>query len=202
MEKDANGTITVSELGKPRRYITDHDADGKGVFNKSFEEDIGSTVLPGILLYDTFLQTQTPIQMNNGEDLKNMKAAQPHAGLVADGTTVVRFVDFMPGTPAIYHRTASVDFAVLISGELELLLDSGEKRLLKPGDHVVQRGTKHAWLNPHPTAVARAFFVQSSSAPLVIEGEELGESIEWPEEIQKQLEQQAAQAAQTQEAQK
>lgn len=81
MEQDANGTITVSELGRPRRYITDHDANGKGVFNSSFEEDVGSTVLPGILLYDTFLQTQNPIQMNDGQDLKNMRAAEPHAGL-------------------------------------------------------------------------------------------------------------------------
>ncbi|KAK6062733.1 cupin domain protein [Seiridium cupressi] len=182
MEKDANGTMTVSELGRPKRYITDHDGEGKGVFNTGFEEDVSSTVLPGILLYDTFLQTQTPIQMNGGADLKAMKEQPPHAGLLEDGTTVARFVDFLPGAPAVHHRTASIDFAVLISGELELLLDSGESRLLKPGDHVVQRGTKHAWRNVHPTDTARVFFVQSSSEPLVIKGEKLGESIEWPEE--------------------
>lgn len=187
MEKDANGTIIVSELGKPKRYITDHDGEGKGVFNTTFEENVTSTVLPGILLYDTFLQTQNPIQMNHGADLDAMKGQPPHDGLLAEGTTVARFVDFLPGTPAIFHRTASIDFAVLISGELELLLDSGESRLLKPGDHVVQRGTRHAWRNVHPTNVARCFFVQSSSKPLVIKGEELGESIEWPEEIKAKL---------------
>lgn len=53
MEKDANRTIIVSELCKPKRYITDHNEHGQGVFSNEFEEDFSSTVLPGILPYDT-----------------------------------------------------------------------------------------------------------------------------------------------------
>jgi quercetin dioxygenase-like cupin family protein len=45
------------------------------------------------------------------------------------------------------HKTSSVDYIILISGEVDLLLDAGEARGLKPGDVVVQRGTNHAWVN-------------------------------------------------------
>jgi len=45
------------------------------------------------------------------------------------------------------HKTASVDYIILISGEVDLLLDAGEAKALKPGDVVVQRGTNHAWVN-------------------------------------------------------
>ena len=45
------------------------------------------------------------------------------------------------------HKTSSVDYIILISGEVNLLVDAGEARALKPGDVVVQRGTNHAWVN-------------------------------------------------------
>lgn len=45
------------------------------------------------------------------------------------------------------HRTASVDYDIVVSGELWLELDDGEIRHLKPGDIVVQNGTRHAWRN-------------------------------------------------------
>jgi mannose-6-phosphate isomerase-like protein (cupin superfamily) len=46
----------------------------------------------------------------------------------------------------LMHRTESVDFGILIDGELTLILDDSELQL-KPGDIVVQRGTNHAWSN-------------------------------------------------------
>lgn len=45
------------------------------------------------------------------------------------------------------HKTDSVDYIILISGEVDLLLDAGEAKGLKPGDVVIQRGTNHAWVN-------------------------------------------------------
>lgn len=45
------------------------------------------------------------------------------------------------------HKTSSVDYIILISGEVTLLLDAGEAKGLKPGDVVIQRGTNHAWVN-------------------------------------------------------
>lgn len=181
MEKDENGKVTVSELGKPTRYVTDHNTEGKAVFSDAFDDNVSSTVLPGILLYDSYISPTHPIQMNDGADLKVAKEPPQSMSLCPEGKTVARFVDFLPGTPGVWHRTISLDYGVLLSGELELLLDSGESRLLKPGDLVVQRGTEHAWRNPHATQTARAFFVQASSEPLVFKGEKLNEHADWPE---------------------
>lgn len=45
------------------------------------------------------------------------------------------------------HKTETLDAIVLIRGEVDLLLDDGEARALKPGDVVIQRATNHAWVN-------------------------------------------------------
>lgn len=45
------------------------------------------------------------------------------------------------------HKTKSVDYIILIKGEVDLLVDDGEAKSLKPGDVVIQRGTNHAWVN-------------------------------------------------------
>ncbi|KAH7392865.1 hypothetical protein BKA66DRAFT_439000 [Pyrenochaeta sp. MPI-SDFR-AT-0127] len=45
------------------------------------------------------------------------------------------------------HVTPSIDFGIMISGEIVLILDSGEERTLKPGDIYVQKAANHAWEN-------------------------------------------------------
>lgn len=45
------------------------------------------------------------------------------------------------------HKTQTLDVIVLVRGEVDLLLDDGEARSLKPGDVVIQRATNHAWIN-------------------------------------------------------
>jgi len=45
------------------------------------------------------------------------------------------------------HKTKSVDYIIIIKGEVDMLVDDGEARSLKPGDVVIQRGTNHAWIN-------------------------------------------------------
>jgi mannose-6-phosphate isomerase-like protein (cupin superfamily) len=62
-----------------------------------------------------------------------------------------------PARHAFMHRTASVDYAIVMSGEIDMLLDVGEVHL-KAGDIVVQQGTNHAWVN-NSHAVCRIAFV-------------------------------------------
>ncbi|MBR0946576.1 MULTISPECIES: cupin domain-containing protein [Bradyrhizobium] len=54
---------------------------------------------------------------------------------------------FEPDSPGM-HTTDSVDYGILIEGEISLELDDGKTVALKPGDVVVQNGTRHAWRNP------------------------------------------------------
>ena len=45
------------------------------------------------------------------------------------------------------HKTKSVDYIIVVKGKLDMLLDEGDVKSLKPGDVVIQRGTNHAWVN-------------------------------------------------------
>lgn len=56
------------------------------------------------------------------------------------------------------HRTSSIDYGIVLSGELYLILDDCE-RLLKPGDVVIQRGTDHAWENRSNVEASMAFIL-------------------------------------------
>lgn len=73
----------------------------------------------------------------------------------------VRVVDFAPG-PGFMHRTLSVDFGIVLSGEVELELDHGVKMTLKPHSLVVQRGTIHAWNNLGQEPARMVFFLVPS----------------------------------------
>ena len=57
------------------------------------------------------------------------------------------------------HRTGTIDYIIIMSGQLELELGDGATKLVGPGDIVVQRGTIHAWRNPSATEVCRGVMV-------------------------------------------
>ena len=75
------------------------------------------------------------------------------------------------------HRTVSLDYGVVIYGEMELVLDSGETRVMKVGDVAVQRGTNHAWRNTSDTKWARMMYVLQPSLPIEINGKPLDEDL-------------------------
>lgn len=75
------------------------------------------------------------------------------------------------------HRTVSLDYGIVLEGEVEAILDSGEKRTMKRGDSLVQRGTKHAWRNTSETEWARMIFVLLPSDKVVVGGKTLDEDL-------------------------
>src|SRR5579863_5870494 len=74
---------------------------------------------------------------------------------------LLRILDVYPlkggGKRTVMHRTRTLDYVVVIEGELVLILDDSEV-ILKPGNVVVQRGTDHAWENRSDTIARAAFF--------------------------------------------
>lgn len=75
------------------------------------------------------------------------------------GGSVLRIVDVRPGGESLMHKTESLDYGVVLAGDIELVLDSGEGRLMKGGDVSVQRGTNHLWRNASQTEWGRMSFV-------------------------------------------
>lgn len=77
------------------------------------------------------------------------------------------------------HRTMTLDTIVVVEGEVEITLDSGEMRTLRVGDNLVQRGTMHKWRNVTPNdGWARwVVFIQAAAGPVKVGGRILGN--EW-----------------------
>ncbi|KAL0934143.1 cupin domain containing protein [Colletotrichum truncatum] len=180
MSSDA--TPSYEPLPAPRRIITTHNASGQAVIDTSIPQELEKTAAPGADLYLAYTAPSLPAQLADDGELVFYKSKLPHnVGIAVPGGLVTRFVDFLPGGPeAPLHRTESIDTGVLIEGELELFLDSGETQVLRRGDAIVQRGTLHGWRNKSETTVARLFVVIVSADLPTVEGKKLGEYVPMP----------------------
>ncbi len=70
----------------------------------------------------------------------------------------------VPPSNPLMHRTRTVDYAIIMSGEIDMMLDTGTVHL-KPGDVVVQQATNHAWLNHGKEPCRIAFVLMDSQEP-------------------------------------
>ncbi|KAK2019983.1 cupin domain-containing protein [Colletotrichum eremochloae] len=166
-----------NNLRRPQRFITDHDADGKAVFNTRLPEEIPQqTIANEAKFYLGYTTEQTPVSFAGNKDVESYAArlASP-PGIVIPGGSVMRIVDCPPNSLSPMHRTISLDYGVVLEGELDLVLDSGETRRMRRGDVSVQRGTMHAWKNVSETQWARMLYVLQESQPLEVAGQVLKE---------------------------
>ncbi|KAK3360622.1 hypothetical protein B0T25DRAFT_447794 [Lasiosphaeria hispida] len=166
-----------NDLRPIQRVITDHDGEGKSVFSTVIPEDLPGKIIgapaPFRLGYCT---NKTPLSLANGSDIETYaKYLENPPGIVIPGGTVVRYVDMPPGATSPMHRTVSLDYGVVLEGEMEVVLDSGETRLLKRGDLAVQRGTMHAWRNASKTEWARMLYFLQEVEPIEVVGTKLAE---------------------------
>jgi quercetin dioxygenase-like cupin family protein len=172
-------TINMEGTNLPpvNRFITTHNAEGKATFSDAFPEELEWKGLPNGAGFGLGYTTeQYPVDFNNDKDLSSYKSyLQSPPGLVVPGGTVLRFVDCPPNSVSPMHRTVSLDYGVVLEGEIELLLDSGETRAMKRGDVAIQRGTNHAWRNPSSTNWARMMYVLQESKPVQLGEKALGE---------------------------
>lgn len=110
---------------------------------------------------------QTPADNTDPAD-----GAARAVGLTSPGGSVFRIVDMAPGCRSPMHRTQSLDYGIVLTGEIVLELDDGAETTLGAGDVVVQRGTVHAWIN-RTDAWCRIAFVLIEAAPLAADGRPL-----------------------------
>lgn len=166
-----------NKLPSLKRFITTHDpATKKAVFSDVVDETLSWDRIPKATFGLPYVTKGHPVELNNDADVKVYTPFLEKApGLVTSGGTVLRFVDMEPGALSPMHRTVSLDYGVVIEGEVELILDSGEKRILKRGDVAIQRGTMHAWRNLSKDSWSRMMYVLQESKPVEIDGEALTE---------------------------
>ncbi len=75
------------------------------------------------------------------------------------------------------HRTQSLDYGIVLEGEVEMWLDDGTKQVMRRGDVAVQRGTSHGWRNTSATEWGRMFFVLQECERVEVGGKSLGEDV-------------------------
>jgi mannose-6-phosphate isomerase-like protein (cupin superfamily) len=168
------------------RVVTGHAPDGKAIIasNGPLAAIVELAAIPGMIFHEVWETSGTPAPVDNCADPTTgpMMHGAPKNG------TRIRFVDLPPDTnylaeadtrmKALFeevnnveglttksdsphpmmHRTESIDYGIVIEGELTLILDDTEVPL-KPGSVVIQRGTNHAWAN-RTDRPCRMLFVQ------------------------------------------
>ncbi|KEF58413.1 uncharacterized protein A1O9_06339 [Exophiala aquamarina CBS 119918] len=170
---------SLSDFGGPRRLITSHNDAGNAVV-VSADDLQWQSMREGAICMSLIYTTSEPTpNLNQDLDIKKHeeKVTGGRIGLVSPGGSVCRMCDFSPSNDPQMHRTKSLDYGVVIEGEMELILDSGEVHLMKKGDVAIQRGTMHAWRNPSSTQWTRMLFVLLDCQALDVGGQKLGESL-------------------------
>jgi quercetin dioxygenase-like cupin family protein len=142
-----------------RRVITGHDNDGRAVIAI---DEIARNVVSRRPAH------QSCVIWSTGEfPTDNSTTLDGSAREVAStdpGGSVFRIVEYAPGVAPRNHRTESIDYAVVMAGEIDMEID-GATVHLRAGDVLVQRGTIHNWIN-RGTAPCVIAFVLIAAAPV------------------------------------
>lgn len=153
-----------------RRIVTGHDEHGRSIisFSGLAPNVMDSPAWPGSRLTELWVTEEMPVDNRGDTD----RGDRPIRHDPVAGGSIFRVVEIPPeatskiDTEAAFaelgstklptaedtarhpsmHATDSIDYLVVISGELHMIMEEGEI-LLQPGDCIVQRGTKHAWSN-------------------------------------------------------
>jgi quercetin dioxygenase-like cupin family protein len=150
-----------------RRVITGHDANGVAkVLADDFATNAKRSGRPGggksTLIW---CSDQMPTDIAIGENIEDMGARIIGTAPPPHGS---RFcvIDFPAGAPGAMHRTETIDYVLVLAGEIEMDMDQSTVKL-KAGDILIQRGTNHSWVN-RSDKHARVAFILLDAQPLGI----------------------------------
>jgi quercetin dioxygenase-like cupin family protein len=146
-----------------RRIITGHDADGKA---KVLIDGIATNIKqigPGANSALMWTTDAMPADISIGPDIEDCGSRILGTPPPPNGT---RFAinTIPPGSRGHMHRTETIDYIIVLSGEIDMDLDDSSVSL-KAGDVMIQRGTNHAWMN-RGSEPARIAFVLIDAVPL------------------------------------
>ncbi|HLF80037.1 MAG TPA: cupin domain-containing protein [Dehalococcoidia bacterium] len=149
-----------------RRVVTGHDAQGRAIVEI---DDVlsGAERRPKTSAAVIWTTEGFPVDNTGKQDEGLREVGTTHAN-----GTVFRVLQLEPGNAQRMHRTDSIDYAVIMSGEIDMELEPGDFVHLKAGDVLVQRGTIHNWVNNGSEACTIAF-VLIDAKPVEVNGKVL-----------------------------
>jgi hypothetical protein len=161
-----------------RRIVTGHDKNGRAIVAddelvsskpRHVENALGDKTIYSADLWGT---AERPVRNDEGV-LAEQRVGGRNLPETAKGErTIFRIVTLPPGSASPMHRTETVDYAVLLEGECDLVLDGGEVVSCRAGDVVVQRGSMHSWVN-RSSAQCRWAWVLIDAEPVMMDGRDL-----------------------------
>jgi quercetin dioxygenase-like cupin family protein len=146
-----------------RRVVTGHDETGRAVVKiDEISRNLASS-RPGATASVVWTTQGFPVENAGNED----QGRRP-TGTTLENGTVFRVLELAPGASPRNHRTDSIDYAVVMAGEIDMELDDTTVHL-KAGDVLVQRGTIHNWVN-RGTVPCVIAFVLIAAKPVEVGG--------------------------------
>ena len=148
-----------------RRVVTGHDASGVAKVVTDGPPTNAKSPGGGTVSTLIWCSDRMPVDIPVGEPVEDMGARLLGTPPPPNGT---RFcvIDFPPGNVGQMHRTETIDYVLVLAGEVEMVLDDSSVTL-KAGDILIQRGTYHQWCN-RGSVPARVAFVLIDAEPLGI----------------------------------
>ncbi|MGH6664860.1 MAG: cupin domain-containing protein, partial [Pseudolabrys sp.] len=137
---------------------TGHDAQGRAIVQLDEMAKNFASGRPGATASVVWTTEGFPVDNNGSTD-----GGQRRTGTTLENGTVFRVLELAPGAGPRNHRTDSIDYAVVMSGEIDMELD-GSTVHLKAGDVLVQRGTIHNWVNNGKEPCVIAFTLVSAKS--------------------------------------
>ena len=138
-----------------RRVVTANDSEGKSeLWIEDFAQNVkvSRSGVTGTVVWTT---DTVPPDLSGSEDLGDKEVERPP---VRRGT-IFRIIEFQPGNTTDMHVTQTIDYAIVLKGEIDMRLDKGEAVHLVAGDVIVQRATLHDWVNTGDEVCVIAFIL-------------------------------------------
>ena len=163
-----------------RRIVTGHDEFGKGIVVSDEKLTAVSRGLgPNISGCEIWSTNSMPVDNSMEAEAAQRAGFVKKYNFVGNGQgTVVRIVEWAPGHAIFPHRTETMDYSIVLSGEIDVEFDSGQVVTMKQGDIIfmrgVMRGVTHTWKNKCTTRPAVTAFILIDAAPFVAAGEKRG----------------------------
>lgn len=126
-----------------RRIVTGHDASGKAVVSTDGQvESSPGKIDKNISAADIWWTRSSPADIGVHDARE-----EPSPGMPTPAGTILKVLELSPGTQPVMHETETLDYVIVMEGEVDMLLDDGAEVHMKAGEVIIQRGTLHGWAN-------------------------------------------------------